>query len=140
MLREDQDLEELFQKIPVELPNQPSPKKNENRYYMLLGGGWYVKKEGQKISPLNKSIFKKIPKRGGWNKEKNLPRLINILIIGNFRYTWINLSGLIQGVAMNGKIHFVCLLKRITWLLQWEIEKYLGISRKNECNIENISS
>ena len=29
----------------------------------------------------------------------------------NFRYTGINSSEWIQGVAMNRKIHFVCLLK-----------------------------
>ena len=34
-------------------------------------------------------------------------------MIGNFRYTGINLSGRIQGVVMNEKIHLMCLLKNI---------------------------
>ena len=33
-------------------------------------------------------------------------------MIGDFRYTGIKLSGWIQGVAMNGKIYVVCLLKK----------------------------
>ena len=31
-------------------------------------------------------------------------------MIGIFRYTGIKLSGQIQGVVMNGKIHLVCLV------------------------------
>ena len=34
-------------------------------------------------------------------------------MIVSLRYTGINLSARIQGVAMNGKIHFVCLLEKI---------------------------
>ena len=30
------NMKKLFQKIPVEIPKQPSPKKNSNRYYILL--------------------------------------------------------------------------------------------------------
>ena len=33
-------------------------------------------------------------------------------MIGNFRYTGINLSEWIQGVVMKEKINFVCLLKK----------------------------
>ena len=34
-------------------------------------------------------------------------------MVGNFRYTGINLCGWIQEVVMNGKIHFVCFLKKL---------------------------
>ena len=36
--------------------------------------------------------------------------LINIVMIGNLRYTGINLSGRIQGFVMNENINFVCFL------------------------------
>ena len=39
-------MEELLKKIPVKLPNKPSP--NEKRKSLLhdIGGGWYVEKLG----------------------------------------------------------------------------------------------
>ena len=46
---------ELFQKIPVELPNQPSPKEKQESLLYAIRGGWYVEKLGQKLPPLKKS-------------------------------------------------------------------------------------
>ena len=49
----------IFQKIPVELPKQPSPKERLISLLHDIGGGWYVKKLGQKLPPLKKSILNK---------------------------------------------------------------------------------
>ena len=35
-------MEELFQKIPVELPNQTSPRGKIKSLLHAIGGGWYV--------------------------------------------------------------------------------------------------
>ena len=35
-------MKELFQKIPVELPNKPSPKEKRKLLSRAIGGGWYV--------------------------------------------------------------------------------------------------
>ena len=57
-------LEELFQNIPVELPNQPSPKEKGKSLLHAIRGGWYVEKLGQKLPPLKKrKLFKKWKKR-----------------------------------------------------------------------------
>ena len=48
-------MKELFQKIPVESPNQPSPKEKRKLLLHTIGGGWYVEKIGQKLPPLKKS-------------------------------------------------------------------------------------
>ena len=59
-------MEELFQKIPVELPNKPSPKEKLKSLLHAIGGGWYVYKLGQKLPPIKKKkINQKIPKEGG---------------------------------------------------------------------------
>ena len=47
-------MKELFQKIPVELPNQPSPKEKRKSLLHSIGGGCYVYKLGQKLPPLKK--------------------------------------------------------------------------------------
>ena len=47
-------MEELFHKIPVKLPNKPSPKENRESLLHAIGWGWYVEKLGQKIPPLTK--------------------------------------------------------------------------------------
>ena len=56
---------ELFQKINVELTNQPSTKGKRKSLLHAIVGGWYENKLGQKIPPLKKSKLSKIPKRGG---------------------------------------------------------------------------
>ena len=52
-------MEELFQKINVELPNQPSPKEKLDSLLNASGGGWYVEKLDQKLLPLKKRKIKK---------------------------------------------------------------------------------
>ena len=58
--------EELFQKIPVKIPNQPSPKEKRKSLLHAIGGGWYMDKLGQKIPPLKKM---KLSRKG--HKEEN---------------------------------------------------------------------
>ena len=45
----------LFQKIPVKLPNQSSPKEKRKSLLHAIGGGWYVEKLGKKPTPLKKT-------------------------------------------------------------------------------------
>ena len=60
------NMKNLFQKIPVELPKQPSPKENRKSLLHSIGGGWYVKKIGQK-----------------------LPTLKNVIMICGFPFDWV---------------------------------------------------
>ena len=53
----------LFQKLPVELPNKPSSNEKRKSLLHAIGGGWYVKKLGQKIPPLKKSKLRKTNKK-----------------------------------------------------------------------------
>ena len=39
----------FFQKITVELPNQPSTKEKRKSVLHAIGGGWYMDKLGQKL-------------------------------------------------------------------------------------------
>ena len=55
-------MKKLFQKIPVELPNKPSPKEKRKSLLHAMGGGWYVEKFRQKLPPLKKSKLSKINK------------------------------------------------------------------------------
>ena len=52
-------MEELFHKIPVKIPNKPSPKEKRKSLLLAIGGSWYVDKLGQKLSPLKKSKLRK---------------------------------------------------------------------------------
>ena len=52
-------MKELFQKIPVELPDQPSPKEKHKSLLHAVGGGWYVEKSVQKLPPLKKRKLSK---------------------------------------------------------------------------------
>ena len=54
-------IEDLFQKILFELPNQLSPKGKLKLLLHAIGGGWYVEKLGQKLPPLKK---RKLSKKG----------------------------------------------------------------------------
>ena len=45
-------MNELFYKIPVELPNKPIPKEKRKSILHAIGGGWYVEKLGQKLPSL----------------------------------------------------------------------------------------
>ena len=54
-------MEELFHKIPVEIPNQHSPKEKRKSLLHSIGGGWYVDKLGQNLPPLKK---RKLIKKG----------------------------------------------------------------------------
>ena len=47
-------MEELFLKIPFEVPNQPSPKDKSKSLLHAIEGVWYVEKLGQKLPPLKK--------------------------------------------------------------------------------------
>ena len=48
------NMKKLFQKNPVELPKQPSPRKKRRSPLHAFGGGWYVNKLGQKLPPKKK--------------------------------------------------------------------------------------
>ena len=48
-------MKESFQKILVELPNQPSPKEKLKSLLHAIGCVWYVEKLVQKLTPLQKS-------------------------------------------------------------------------------------
>ena len=63
-------MKELFQKIPVELPNQPGPEEKRRFLLHAIGGGWCVDKLGQKLPPLKKRKLSKKTRRGKLNKEK----------------------------------------------------------------------
>ena len=47
-------MKELFQKIPFELPNKPSPKEKYESILHSIGCDQYVEKLGQNLPPLNK--------------------------------------------------------------------------------------
>ena len=47
-------MEELLKKIPVKLPNKPSPKEKRKLLLHAIGGGWHVDKLGQNLPPLKK--------------------------------------------------------------------------------------
>ena len=49
----------LFQKIPVKLPNKPSPREKRKSLLHAIGGGCCVNKLGQKLQPLKKSKLSK---------------------------------------------------------------------------------
>ena len=53
------NINKLFQKIPVEIPKQPSQKEKCKSLLHAIVGGWYVKKLGHKLPPLKKSILSK---------------------------------------------------------------------------------
>ena len=53
------NMEKLFQKIPVELPNQPSPKEERKLLLQAIGDSWYVEKLGQKLPLLKKRKLSK---------------------------------------------------------------------------------
>ena len=54
-------MEKLFHKIPVKLPNKPTPKEKRKSLLHAIGCGWYVDKLGQKLPPLKK---RKLIKKG----------------------------------------------------------------------------
>ena len=56
-------MKELFQKIPVELPDQPIPKEKQKSLLHAIGGGWYMEKSVHKLTPLKKRKLS--------NKKKN---------------------------------------------------------------------
>ena len=53
----------FFLKIPDELPKPTSPKEKHQYLLHAIGGGWYVKKIGQKLRPLKKRRLKKKHKK-----------------------------------------------------------------------------
>ena len=53
----------LFQKIPVGLSNQHSPKEKRKSLLHAIGGGWYVDKLGQKLPPPKNSKSSKKKKK-----------------------------------------------------------------------------
>ena len=64
-------MEELFQKINVKLPNQPSPNEELISLLHAIRGGWCVKKLGQKLPPLKKrKLSKKTPKEDDGIKRR----------------------------------------------------------------------
>ena len=59
------NMKNTFQKIPVELPKQPSPGGKKKYLLHAIGGGLYVNNLGQKLTPLKKREKEKKPKIGG---------------------------------------------------------------------------
>ena len=53
----------LFQKIPVELPKQPSPQERRKSVLHTIGGVWYVNTLGQKLPPIKKRRSRKRPQK-----------------------------------------------------------------------------
>ena len=65
------NMNKLFQIIPVELPNQSIIRKERQSLLHAIGGGWYLKKSGQKLPPLNKiKLSKKSQKEEHEMKKK----------------------------------------------------------------------
>ena len=61
----------LFQKIPVKISNQPSPKEKRKSLLHDIGGGWFVDKLGQKLLTLKNSILgKKSQKKEDTTKRR----------------------------------------------------------------------
>ena len=57
-------MEELFHKIPVKIPNKPSPKEKRKSLLHAVRGGWYVEKLGQNLPSIKKmKLSKKNKKR-----------------------------------------------------------------------------
>ena len=52
-------MEELFQKIPVKLPNKTIPKNKRKQLLHAIGCGWHVEKLGKKLPPLKKRKLSK---------------------------------------------------------------------------------
>ena len=44
----------IFQKIPVELPKQPSPKVKHQSLLHSIGDGWYMNNLSEKLPPQKK--------------------------------------------------------------------------------------
>ena len=64
-------MKELFQKIRVELPNQPSPKEKLRSLLHAIVGGWYVEKLGQKLPPQKKGKSSKKNKKRRMKEREN---------------------------------------------------------------------
>ena len=47
-------MKNMFQKIPVELPEPPIPKEKHQSLLHAVGGGWYMNKLSEKLPPLKK--------------------------------------------------------------------------------------
>ena len=56
-------MKELFQKILVEIPDQPSPKVKRKPLLHAIEGGWYVEKLVRNLPPLKKRKLGKKNKR-----------------------------------------------------------------------------
>ena len=54
---------ELFYKINVGIPNQPSPRVKRKSLLHSIGGGWYVEKLGHRLPPLKKIKLIKISQK-----------------------------------------------------------------------------
>ena len=53
----------MFQKTLVELNEQPSKKEKRKSLLHAIGGGWYVKRLGQKVPSPKKRKLSKKPKK-----------------------------------------------------------------------------
>ena len=47
-------MKNIYQKFPVKIPNQPSPRENQKSRLHAIGGGRYVNKLGQKLAAIKK--------------------------------------------------------------------------------------
>ena len=75
------NMEKLFQKIPVELPNQPSPKEERKLLLQAIGDSWYVEKLGQKLPLLKK---RKLSKKSQKEDDEINRRLTQANHMGNY--------------------------------------------------------
>ena len=86
------NMDKLFQKIPVELPNQPIPKEKCKSLLHDIGGGWYVEKLGKKILPLKKMKLSKKSQKGEDEIKKRLTEANQMWDYFTFKIHWNKLE------------------------------------------------
>ena len=101
----------MFQKINVELPNQPSPKEKRKSLLNAIGGGWYVYKLGQKLPPLKKRKLSKRPQKEEYKIKRRLTEANQEWNDWKFQIHWNILEWVNPRSRDEKKIHFVCLRK-----------------------------
>ena len=105
----------LFQKIPVKIPNQSSPKEKRKSLLYAIGGGWYVDKLGKKLTPLQKSKLRKEEEE----EENEIKRKITVTnqesCDWKFQIHWNKLERVNPRSRDERKIHFVFLQKQFVF-------------------------
>ena len=83
----------LFQKTPVKLLNQPSPKEKRKSLLHAIGGGWYVDKLGQNLPQLKKMRLSKKALKEEYKIKRRLTEANKMWNDWKFKKTGIKLSG-----------------------------------------------